>query len=261
MFRQNSKKKKYILVILGIFLLLFFTIYIFRSFPPKFLKQTALFLIQPVVHFEDRITNIIAGIMISFSEKEDLDEENNFLKEKIKALELKNIIADNILKENDELKETLSRNRGANDFILASILSRPGYGIYNSLIIDIGSDDGIEKGTLVTAFGDVLLGHISEMTPSFSMVKLVSHPDEETNVFVGHSVSAIALGLGSENLSVALPHDIDINIGDKITTLGVGQLFLGIVEEIIMEPADPFQEIIFRLPVNIQELRHVYLIK
>ncbi len=118
----------------------------------------------------------------------------------------------------------------------------------------------------VTAFGDVLLGHIADVAPDSSRVKLVSYPGRETNVYIqgqdfSPGLSAIGVGLGGENMEITLPGDIEIAEGRNITTFDTSPLLLGAVEKIVRKPADPFQKIIFHLSINIQELNHVYIIK
>ncbi|MBU1179163.1 rod shape-determining protein MreC [Patescibacteria group bacterium] len=260
MFRRDSKNTKYFAVLAGIVFLLVLIIFVFKSFPPVFATRAVFYAGQPFVFFKNKCSVFWENNLSVFRNKKELQQENDSLKQKVAEMESEKLFSEVILKENDEIKGVFSRSSDR-EFILAYVLSRPGYGIYNSLVIDAGFKQGVEEGMRVTAFGTVLLGYVSEVAPNASKVKLVSYPEEETNVFVGNNISAIAYGVGGENLSVVLPQDINVSAGDKITSLGNSPLFLGVVEKIIKEPADPFQNIIFRLPLNIQEITRVYLIK
>lgn len=258
---QNFKKNRnYIFIFLGALLALFLVLFLFKNFPPLFMTRAGLFIIQPVIYVENKIVSVLEKYTVVFKNKAGLQAENAELKQQIIDLKIKGDFYDAVFKENEELKMALSIAR-EKKIIFSSILLRPGYGIYNSLFLDAGSKDGVEMGIRVTAFGNVLLGYVSDVMADSSRVKLISFPGQETNVFINGQVSAIAVGVGGENLEIALPHDINIEVGDSITTLGTSPLFLGIVEEVVREPAAPFQKIIFRLPVNIQELQQVFLLK
>lgn len=234
--------------------------YFLGGFPPAFLKQGFFFVSQPFVFLRSGAENFLERNLTVLENKKQLEEENNFLKQRIREYELKEEFSVFFEEENKALKKLLLFE-GERELMISSILSRPGYGIYNSLIVDLGSDRGAVNGMPVVALGDVFLGHIFETAPKMSKIKMVSFPGMETNVFVGNKISAIAVGLGGENLEIVLPGDVIINEGDVITTLDTAPLFLGSVASIEKDPADPFQRILFRLPVNIQELRYVFLVK
>ncbi len=149
-----------------------------------------------------------------------------------------------------------------------SIISRPPQSPYDILIIDAGSDNEVKAGMLVTAYGNVLLGYVAEVFPSTSKVKLISFSNEETNVMIesagtgtSTAVSAIAIGRGGENLEIKLPSSIAINSGDQVKTMGTLSFVVGTIEKVEISLSDPFQKLLFRLPVNIQELKYVMIEK
>lgn len=117
---------------------------------------------------------------------------------------------------------------------------------------------------MATAHANVLLGHVAEVFPTISKIKLISFSGEETNVMIESapaSISAIAVGRGGENLEIKLPSAIEIKSGDKIMTMGTFPLAVGVVEKVEIDLSDPFQKILFRLPINLQELKYVMIEK
>lgn len=149
-----------------------------------------------------------------------------------------------------------------------SIISRPPQSPYDILIIDAGSDNGVRAGMPVTAYGNVLLGYVAEVFPTISKVKLISFSNEETSVLIesagtgtSTAVSAIAVGRGGENLEIKLPSSIAINSGDQVKTMGNLPFIVGTIEKVEISLSDPFQKLLFRLPVNIQELKYVMIEK
>lgn len=259
---SQSKKinKKYFVVVLAGLAVLFLFFYFLGGFPPTFAKRGLFFISRPLISLKSKVSDALESNVVLFQRKKELMAENEFLKQRINELEISGEFSKFFEEENIELKESLSFFK-ERELMISSILLRPGYGIYNSLIIDSGSNDGAEKGMPALAFKDVFLGHVFDVTSDTSKVKLVSFPGEETNVFIGNKISAIAVGRGGENLEIILPHDVDIRKGDIVTTLDTNPLYMGKVSEIERDLANPFQRIVFRLPVNIQELRYIFLVK
>lgn len=258
---SNKKKGRNSLVIfLGALLALFLAIVLINNFSSVSLNSYFFYIVKPIVNLKNFIFSGVQNNLLILKEKKDLELESNSLKEKISALEADRESRKTILRENEEFKNILGRAENK-ELLLAYISARPGYGLYNGLIIDAGRNQGVEKEMAVTAYGDFLLGYVEELGGESSRVKLISFPEEELNVFIEGKVAALAKGLGGETMQITLPRDIEVLLGDRILTNSLPNFFVGAVGKITREPADPFQKIIFHLPVNIQELQRVYLIK
>jgi len=187
--------------------------------------------------------------------------DNLKLKEKNLELETRMLSFDTLQKENEELKALFSLKKDG-DYILGYVVSRPPQSPYDILIIDAGSNNGIKEGAEVTAYGSVLLGYVSEVFPKSAKIKLISFSGDEMNaIFPIANLPVTVIGRGGGNLETKLQGSIEIKSGDQITTMGAFPLELGVVERIERGLSDPFQKIIFRLPVNIQELKYVMVRK
>ena len=96
------------------------------------------------------------------------------------------------------------------------------------VVIDAGSDNGAKQGMKAVAYGSILIGHIAEVFPGASKIKLVSYPGEETNLIIENAkISAIGLGLGGGNIEVKIPGSVKIISGDKIKHRRNFSLFTG----------------------------------
>jgi len=262
MFPRNPKNRRKKIIVWIIAFAVFFLFSYFLNFSQSFVTRGAMFVTQPLFYLKNTILSLMETRLFVFKGKKELISENLFLKQKIIELELSKNFLDEVMKENNELKLVFNFSEPENtEFILAPVFLRPGYGIYNTIVVGAGSNRGVKNGALVTAFGDTFLGYVYETVPGMSKVRLASYPGEETNVFIGGRFSAIAVGLGGENMEVSLPKDVEVEVGERVFTIDERPLFLGVVEVITKKPTDSFQKIIFRLPLNIQELRNVYLIK
>lgn len=191
------------------------------------------------------------------------DEE---LKEKNSVLETEVLSCAIIQKENEELKTKFYRQTLAVEekYILAGILSAPPRSPYDVLILDGGAENGIQNGMAVIAYNDILIGYVAETFPKTSKIKMVSFPGEETSAILqsaaGEShIFVSAIGKGGGNMEIKLPNSIEVKSGDYVITPGLNSLILGITGKIEVNLAESSQTILFRAPLNIQELKYVMI--
>lgn len=245
---KKFSKRNIFFVLLGLFLILI----IFNSSVRNIVIKPLLIISRPFF----KINNWWGG---------DNDEVSN-LKEKIAELESEISSLKLLEKENQELKNLFSRPEDVKKYILAAVVSRPPQSPYDVFVIDAGSKDGVEQGMTVTAFSNILLGYVTDIFPKTSKVKLISFPGEETSVMIESvsaetKISAMSMGRGGGNMEIKIPSSIEIHSGDFIKTPGTYPLVLGTVEKIETNLSDPFQKILFRLPINLQELQWVMIEK
>ena len=81
-------------------------------------------------------------------------------------------------------------------------------------------------------------------------------------VFVGdNNISVNAEGAGGGNFTANLPRDIGVNKGDIVTIPDMSANVFAIIEEIENNPTDPFVKILFKNPVNMNEIKWVWIVK
>jgi cell shape-determining protein MreC len=172
-----------------------------------------------------------------------------------------------IIEENILLKRILGRDLSTStisnqiDGVLAVVLKKPPYTPYDSLIIDTGQSLGIEKGDIVSAPGGIPIGSISEVYSNTSKVRLFSAPGETHEVLIGASSTMItAIGRGAGVYEASVPRNLGIEEGDLVSLPAINPLFVGRVNGLVSDPADPFTTVLFSAPVNIYELRFVIVL-
>ncbi len=183
--------------------------------------------------------------------------ENETLKRKIaeSAVEQKTVQA--VLDENAELKALLGR-ASTTPLVLAAVLRHPAPGLFDELVIDAGTDHGFEPGDKVYAPGQVLIGSVPRILDASAIVKLFSSPDRRYDVMLGpHHVPASAIGKGGGQYSASLPRNAGVSEGDFVIAPSLYDKPFGIVSNISMDPAEPFETVLFAPPVNIYQLRWV----
>lgn len=203
----------------------------------------------------------VSALSGSLRSKQSILDENQGLQDQI--LEETASVADRevLLEENSQLKEILGRKASPN-MVLAAILAKPNKSIYDTMIVDVGEDLGISKGARVFAYGDELLGTVSEVYADTSLVDLYSTPGEKTDVVLGAGNSYVqATGRGGQNFEITVPADQVIEPGTAVVLPGITPYVLADVTSVISDPRDPFQKILLTSPVNIQDLKFVEIEK
>lgn len=253
-FLQNKKK-----LIVFFFVLLL----IFSPTLNKPLVSVGLEMTKPFLLLKIKIEKLFKTNLAVFREKKKLVKEVEVLKEEISQSQAALLEAESLKQENKNILSIFNRTQlQQKDYVLAAVLFKPPQVFYDSLVIDAGSAQGLRSGMVVTAYGDILLGYVNEVSSSVSKVKLISSLGEETNVvFQDSGLSVTAFGKGGENLEITLPRSAEVEVGEMLVNSEVNPFLIGLVERIEKGEASPFQKIFFRLPLNLNYLRYVLVVK
>jgi cell shape-determining protein MreC len=200
----------------------------------------------------------VSGMLQS---KQSLLEENKKLNDELMQGIAEAADRKVLLDENLELKKILGRS-GGKSLTLAAILAKPNKSPYDTLVVDTGADLNIKEGQRVFAYGNIFIGTVAQVYANTSLVKLFSTPKETTDVTLGDKNAFVqAIGRGGGNFEITVPKDQDVPMGSEAVLPGITPYVLGIAEEIISDPRDPFQKILFRSPINVQDLKFVQIEK
>ena len=186
----------------------------------------------------------------TFLSKKELLEQNVDLEEKIHEIELllldRKVLEDRV----EDLEQMLGRAPEGRQPPLARILRRPQSSPYDTLIIDVGFNEEVEKGDLVFVGENIVIGNVTDVFSRSSKVELFSTSDYALDVVVGTDVPGKAIGKGGGNFEIDLPRGVEVAVGDTIIVPGAETMLLGVVDILEVEPSDSFQRILFRSPVN-----------
>ncbi len=250
---KNKKTKWFFVVVLVV--VMFFYSEVIGAFSGLFQS-----IISPIWVAENNLSATTINPLGFLVSKKQLLLSNEQLRKDVSEAEM--MLADRnlLLKENLELKEIMGRVR-VDDFVLASVLSKPNVSEYDTLIVDAGRDLNIKEGDKVLVLGDILVGEVAEVDKKTSKIKLHSSSKEEVEVMVGlFNVSATAVGKGGGNFEIKIPRGVDVEVGDPVASYGLNAPVFGSVEEIISTPADSFKTLLFKSPVNFFEIKWVQII-
>jgi cell shape-determining protein MreC len=250
---SGKKQRSKIIAIVFLLVILFGLQYFFPKFYPT--------IFYPVTHLawqsETGFIGWLGHMGRMVGSKYSLILENERLNREIRANQTSMLLLSTYEEENTSLKESLGR-KPQGKVVLASVLARPPISPYDTLIVDRGGREGINVGSRVYTEGDVLIGEVAEVFPRESKIALYSTPGKKTPVtFNSAKIQTEALGRGGGNFTVTVPIEAGIKTGDSVVIPGSRIHTLGIVENVKTDPADSFATILFKFPININDIRFV----
>lgn len=105
-----------------------------------------------------------------------LRDENDRLREELAASQERRLSYEEVLQQNEELRELLAvRDAAAFDVVAAQVIGRAPSNLEFSISLDVGTDDGVERDMAVIN-GDGLVGRVVQATASNSRVLLAIDP-------------------------------------------------------------------------------------
>jgi len=142
-------------------------------------------------------------------------------------------------KDNIRLREILSLNESSsNKDISAAVISRKTGSWWRQILLNKGSKDGVEIGSIVIGPGG-LLGRVKNTSLLTSSVTLITSPESKLGVWVDRiQINGLLVGLGDDYPSLILySKDADIKIGDFVSSSPASTLLppnipIGVVQSI-----------------------------
>ncbi len=257
--RSHGRRAVLLRLLFGVLLALLIALW--SSAPALRPDASARELARPLWLLGEKVRGAASSLFSAVASKRSLAEENRALREALHAAESAVIERDLLAEENRLLKESLGR-ADSTGLVLAAVLARPSVSPYDTLVLDAGEEEGILGGSLVLAEGNIAIGTVGVVSKRTSVVSLFSTPGRETNVFLGpENVAAVAVGKGGGNFAVRLPRGVEIAEGDAVVLPGVSTRVFAVVEKVVADPADPFHTILFKNPLNFEQIRFVYVVR
>jgi cell shape-determining protein MreC len=169
--------------------------------------------------------------------------------------------------ENDVLTaraQDLTKLLGGNDVgstqtnILAGVLAHPPESPYDTLVVAVGSSDGVVEGAQVFATGGIPIGTVQSVTAHSAIISLLSTPGRSTGGWVGESRAAVILvGASAGAFTVTLPKAAPVSVGDSVYVPGPGAIPIGTVVRVEAAAASPTEVLDIQPLVNFFSLTWV----
>ena len=255
-----SKKGKFLIIVIGILVVLSL------NFFQKEVKGFFYFISSPIQknlwQTGDSFSSFFEGIF----QGEHFKKESEVLRLRIYQLLAENASLKELEKENEALRETLEIGLQKNfRLALADVISKD-VG-QDSILINMGSEDGLSQDMPVITSQNVLVGKITEIYKSFSYISLISNKQSSFDAKISDTkIAGLIKGKGNLNLELNLiSKDEDVKQGDLVVSTVLGGIYpkgvlVGLIEEVEMSDIQPFYKIGVVPFFDIQELESVFII-
>ncbi len=260
-FRHDKARLRRRRQLLATGLVLVLIVFVLRG-PVSGLLGEVLFVVgKPIWATENGIVSFFENVSTLFTSKTTLQEENDRLQKLIKRMAIESYTYDALKEENVQLKNKLGR-AGENDLLLARILVGPPVSPYDTFLVDVGMSHGIVEGMRVFTDGDFVLGEVTRVQNGSAIVALYSSPGTELSATLGKKSIPITLhGRGGGSFGATIPKNEEVAVGDLIEVPALSRGYVGVVKEITQTDSSSLALIHIEFPVNIHELKWLYIEK
>jgi len=234
-------------------------------------KRFTLTLLSPIYLVVDLPSQVIDWVNDKGSENDLLVSQNDYLEGQLIELKAKLQTYNNLILENQKLSNLLDSSYLIPDHNvkLARIKSISQSRLSKKIIINKGLNDGVTLSDLIIG-SDGVVGQVTEVTPMYSTVRLLSDPTQHMPVKNSRNgIRGITKGLASNDRGMILkyiPLESDIKLGDIFITSGIGNsyppgYYVGRVKS-IDENLDPsFMTVYLEPTQNLNRLELVLIIE
>jgi rod shape-determining protein MreC len=252
--KRINKRKKIIRNIIGFGIFIILSTIGALTYSGKIFNNIGL----PIWRAQNVVTEKASDLGYLVKTKESVYKENESLVQENMNL-LNSMVDYQIVKnENDQLKELLGRIPVKSSFVVANILTKPNHSFYDSIIIDVGTNNGIELGNKVYVDSKIPVGEISKIYSDTSLVTLYSNPNQITEgVIDGSNATVELMGRGAGNFEMTIPLDLSSEKGTMVTLPGLSGEIVAVIDGIVSSVNEPVKKVILHSPVNIQSVKWV----
>ncbi|MFA4872299.1 MAG: rod shape-determining protein MreC [Patescibacteria group bacterium] len=163
-----------------------------------------------------------------------------------------------------EIKDLKNKlNLASQPYLSARVYSRYPFNNNQTLIINVGSKDGVKVGWPVLAAEHYLLGKIVEVKTTTSEVLTIFSPDWKSGVKIGQAgIEAVLVGGRPPKLDL-IPADAKIKLDDEVLSVSPNlplNLLVGKISEINSQPTVSLQQAKIRTDYDPNQLDKVFIV-
>ena len=226
----KNKKAEIAGIVITIIILILIVIFSNSDTEISFLENAASKLVMPVQNGLTYLKNKVSGNSTFFTDINNLKQENEELKQKNSELEQSLRELENIKSENETLKEylDLTEKYGEYKTVPAYIINKDISNYSKTIVINVGSNDGIEENMTVIA-DQGLVGHVISVTSTTAKVRTIVDTSSSVSCLLSTTDESIVckgtLEEESALKAMYIPDDDGIIQGDSVETSGLGGIY------------------------------------
>lgn len=242
--------------------------------PVAELQRGLAFAMAPFTEAVNGVGREVRSVADAVAEIDRLRRENAALLSENDRLEQRNRALEAVAAENDQLTALLAiRNSLEHETVATRVIARELADVSRVVMIDAGSDDGLEIGDVVIGAGGALAGRVTELGASASRVTLINDP---ASTVIGEVVSSRATGevvgdLGGTLVMGKIDATQQVDLGDEVVTAGISLneavrspypegLVIGRIIDVVRDPNAVVQTAFVEPAVNLGRLEFLLVI-
>ena len=226
----KNKKAEIAGIVITIIILILIVVFSNADSETSFLENAASKLVMPIQNGLTYLKNGISGNSTFFTDINNLKQENEELKQKNSELEQSLRELENIKSENETLKEylDLTEKYGEYKTVPAYIINKDISNYSKTIVINVGTDDGIQENMTVIA-DQGLVGHVISVTNNTAKVRTIVDTSSSVSCSLSTTDESIVckgtLEEESALKAMYIPDDDGIIQGDSVETSGLGGIY------------------------------------
>lgn len=242
--RDSNKtfKKIFLYLIVGICIVFIWSP--FKNFTLPLVETTGFFSSRIYTFFSKNIHSIA---MYAASNdalyQENLRLNNELIEEKLRYVELA-ILKDDIQKYQDFSEDAYAQN------IFAKRIGYLDTAVHNTFRINKGALSGLYSGELVIGKGNVVVGVLSEVGDTTSLVNLLWNGNEVSGRISASGTVVTLSGIDDGVYQAKVPHEMSFEIGDVVLYDADPRFVIGTVKKVNENESDRFKEILIHIPFH-----------
>jgi rod shape-determining protein MreC len=188
------------------------------------LQRGVAFAFRPVLSTLDGVGRDLSSIVGAIGEIDQLRRDNEALRDENDRLKNENRQAEELRRENELLTGLLQlRNGFEYETVGAAVIARESSEVERRIILDRGTDAGIEIGDVVIAGGGALVGRVIDANGASATVQLIS---DSASTVIGQLVGSAATGevtgqLPDSLLMENIKATVQVGLSEGVVTAGI----------------------------------------
>lgn len=276
--KKRNIPRKILIIGICVIIIIVLVVFSFTLKEDRKLNPVESFLRDTLIYVERIVTypfNLVIDKVSKYNNLKDVQEENDILEtslDRITSIETENI---ELRRQLEKLQEELDIDYSLTDYeyLNATVISRNVGYWYNTITIDKGTYNGVEKD-MVVINGKGLIGRIIRTTTFTSDVRLITTSDTNNKISIKISNGDYNLyGLiNSYNYTdnylevEGISNTKNVNIGDYVYTSGLGGIFpsgilIGEVSEITTDSYDLAKIIKVTPSADFTDINYISILK
>ena len=266
----KNKRAEIAGIVITILILILIVVFSNSDSEISFFENVASKLVMPVQNGLTYLKNKVSGNSTFFTDISNLKSENEELTKKNSELEQSLRELENIKSENETLKEYLGLTEKYGEYktIPAYIINKDISNYSKTVVINVGSDDGIKENMTVIA-DQGLVGHVISVTKNTAKVRTIIDTSSSVSCSLSTTEESIVckgtLEEGSALKAMYIPDEDGIIQGDSVETSGLGGIFpkgvhVGSIKKVVNTKNATDRYAIVETAVNFDKLDTVLVI-